>query len=92
VASEFGLLAIYVIVRSAGGLYSLKMPRAIAAKKNGGFDPGVFLATIGIGRKILVVPKKQAIFAQGDEIAIKTESKGTVWLRAVAAIEPRTLY
>jgi CRP-like cAMP-binding protein len=36
-----------------------------AAKKRG-FDPNVFLATIGDGRKILAVPKKQTIFAQGD--------------------------
>jgi CRP/FNR family cyclic AMP-dependent transcriptional regulator len=38
-----------------------------AAKKNRGFDPDTFLATIGDGRKILSVPKKQAIFAQGDD-------------------------
>ena len=30
------------------------------------FDPNTFLATIGDGRKILAVPKKQAIFTQGD--------------------------
>jgi CRP/FNR family cyclic AMP-dependent transcriptional regulator len=30
------------------------------------FDPNTFLATIGEGRKILAVPKKQTIFAQGD--------------------------
>jgi CRP/FNR family cyclic AMP-dependent transcriptional regulator len=31
------------------------------------FDPNTFLATIGEGRKILAVQKKQVIFAQGDE-------------------------
>jgi CRP-like cAMP-binding protein len=36
------------------------------AKKIGGFDPGAFLATIGDGRKILTIAKKQGIFAQGD--------------------------
>ena len=30
------------------------------------FDPKTFLATIGEGRKILAVPKKQTIFTQGD--------------------------
>jgi CRP/FNR family transcriptional regulator, cyclic AMP receptor protein len=35
-------------------------------KKTGEFDPDTFLATIGDGRKILSVPKKQVIFAQGD--------------------------
>jgi len=37
------------------------------APKNGPkFDPQVFLDTIGEGRKALLVPKKQTIFAQGD--------------------------
>jgi CRP-like cAMP-binding protein len=49
-------------------LYSSKMPPSITAKKkNREFDPDVFLATIGDGRKILAVLKKQTIFAQGDE-------------------------
>jgi CRP-like cAMP-binding protein len=39
---------------------------AAPAKKNGEFDPNTFLATIGDGRKILAIPKKQTIFAQGD--------------------------
>ena len=30
------------------------------------FDPDTFLATIGEGRKILAVQKKQTIFTQGD--------------------------
>jgi hypothetical protein len=45
------------------------MMPALAAKKNAGFDPNTFLATIGEGRKILSVPKKQTIFAQGDDPA-----------------------
>src|SRR6185312_7696677 len=37
------------------------------APKNGlQFDPQVFLDTIGEGRKALLFPKKQTIFAQGD--------------------------
>jgi len=38
-----------------------------ATKKNHQFDPDTFLATIGDGRKILAVPRKQVIFAQGDD-------------------------
>ena len=45
--------------RKAGGT-------SLAAKKTRDFDPHAFLATIGKGRKVLTVPKKQAIFAQGD--------------------------
>src|SRR5450755_457256 len=36
-------------------------------KKNREFDPNTFLATIGEGRKNLVVSKRQGIFAQGDD-------------------------
>jgi CRP/FNR family transcriptional regulator, cyclic AMP receptor protein len=43
------------------------MTPLIVAKRNREFDPDTFLATIGDGRKILSVPKKQMIFAQGDE-------------------------
>src|ERR1700730_4378418 len=43
------------------------MRLSAVATKNRGFDPDTFLATIGDGRKILSVPKKQVIFAQGDE-------------------------
>ena len=58
-----------------------------AAKKNGGFDPDVFLATIGDGRKILVVLKKQMIFAQGDQAdAIFYVQKGKVRLTVVSKI------
>jgi hypothetical protein len=40
-------------------------PRA-AAKKRRDFDPRAFLATIGEGRKFVLLPKKQGIYAQGD--------------------------
>src|SRR5882762_7692259 len=42
------------------------MKSSAVRKKNRGFEPDTFLATIGDGRKILSVPKKQVIFAQGD--------------------------
>ena len=35
-------------------------------KKGREFDPHTFLATIGDGRKFLAVPKKNAVFTQGD--------------------------
>ena len=37
-----------------------------AAQNQSAFDPAVFLATIGKGRKAMVFSKKQAIFTQGE--------------------------
>ena len=42
------------------------MARTVPAKKNRDFDPKKFLATIGEGREVVVFPKKQTIFTQGD--------------------------
>jgi CRP-like cAMP-binding protein len=39
---------------------------SLVAKRQRDFDPHAFLVTIGKGRKVLAVPKKQAIFAQGE--------------------------
>jgi len=36
------------------------------AKKRSEFDPNTFLSTIGGGRKIAALSKKQTIFVQGD--------------------------
>lgn len=41
-------------------------PRAAAKKKKLNFDPHAFLGTIGEGRKLLLIPNKRRIFAQGD--------------------------
>lgn len=69
------------------GLYLRKMPSSTAVKRNGGFDPDTFLATIGEGRKILTVAKKQAIFAQGDEAdAVFYVQKGKVRLTVVSKV------
>ena len=58
---------------------------AVAAKKKREFDPNTFLATIGDGRKILAVPKKQMIFAQGDAAdAVFYIQKGKVRLTVVS--------
>jgi CRP/FNR family transcriptional regulator, cyclic AMP receptor protein len=63
------------------------MKLAAAAKKNGGFDPNIFLATIGDGRKMLAVPRKQLIFAQGDSAdAVFYIQKGKVRLTVVSKI------
>jgi CRP-like cAMP-binding protein len=39
---------------------------SVAAKKRRAFDPHSFLETIGQGRKFVLFPKGQTIFAQGD--------------------------
>jgi CRP-like cAMP-binding protein len=39
---------------------------ATIAKRKPDFDPKNFLATIGVGRKVVAFPKKETIFAQGD--------------------------
>jgi len=55
------------------------------ANKKREFDPNTFLATIGDGRKILAVPKKQTIFAQGDQAdAVFYLRKGKVRLTVVS--------
>jgi CRP/FNR family transcriptional regulator, cyclic AMP receptor protein len=61
------------------------MKMVTAGKKNREFDPNTFLATIGDGRKIVAVPKKQAIFTQGDEAdAVFYVQKGRVRLTVVS--------
>ena len=63
------------------------MPSSPAPKKTRAFDPDVFLATIGEGRKILTVLKKQTIFAQGDEAdAIFYVQRGRVRLTVVSKV------
>jgi CRP/FNR family transcriptional regulator, cyclic AMP receptor protein len=59
----------------------------VAAKKKSGFRPKTFLATMGVGRKILSVPKKQTIFAQGDGAdAVFYVQKGKVQLTVVSKV------
>jgi CRP/FNR family transcriptional regulator, cyclic AMP receptor protein len=61
------------------------MKLSAALNKNRGFDPDTFLATIGDGRKILSVPQKQPIFAQGDAAdAVFYIQKGKVRLTVVS--------
>jgi CRP/FNR family cyclic AMP-dependent transcriptional regulator len=57
------------------------------AKTKRGFDPNTFLATIGEGRKSLVVSRKQRIFTQGDKAdAVFYIQKGKVKLTVVSKI------
>ncbi|MGC2185932.1 MAG: Crp/Fnr family transcriptional regulator [Terriglobales bacterium] len=57
------------------------------AKKNCGFDPSTFLATIGEGRKSLTVSRKQVVFTQGDRAdAVFYIQKGKVRLTVVSKI------
>lgn len=59
----------------------------VASSKKNGFDSKTFLATIGDGRKILTVPKKEMVFAQGDSAdAVFYVQKGKVRLTVVSKI------
>ena len=61
------------------------MKLSAAANKNRGFDPDTFLATIGEGRKIVSIPNKQLIYAQGDAAdAVFYVQKGKVRLSVVS--------
>jgi CRP/FNR family transcriptional regulator, cyclic AMP receptor protein len=61
------------------------MNSTAATKKKRGFDPNTFLATIGDGRRILAVPKKQSIFTQGDRAdAVFYIQRGKVRLTVVS--------
>jgi CRP/FNR family transcriptional regulator, cyclic AMP receptor protein len=61
------------------------MTRASVSKKKRAFDPNTFLATIGEGRRILAIPKRQIIFAQGDEAdAVFYVQRGKVRLTVVS--------
>ncbi len=63
------------------------MVSAAPSKRLLEFDPKTFLATIGVGRKLLTVPKKQTIFTQGDGAdAVFYIQKGKVRLTVVSKI------
>ncbi|MGC2450198.1 MAG: cyclic nucleotide-binding domain-containing protein, partial [Candidatus Sulfotelmatobacter sp.] len=61
------------------------MIRIALGKNARKFDPDTFLATIGEGRKILAIRKKQNIFTQGDSAdAVFYVQKGKVRLTVVS--------
>lgn len=56
-------------------------------KNNRDFDPKKFLATIGEGRKVMAIPKKETVFAQGDAAdAVFYIQEGKVRLTVVSKI------
>jgi CRP/FNR family transcriptional regulator, cyclic AMP receptor protein len=65
----------------------MMMGPATASKKVRAFNPGTFLATIGEGRKSLIVSKKQNVFTQGDAAdAVFYIQKGKVRLTVVSKV------
>src|SRR5712692_5340040 len=61
------------------------MKLSAVANKNREFDPDTFLATIGDGRKLLSVPNRELIFAQGDAAdSVFYIQKGQVRLTVVS--------
>jgi CRP/FNR family transcriptional regulator, cyclic AMP receptor protein len=61
------------------------MARIAMGKNDREFDPNIFLATIGDGRKIVAVLKKQRIYTQGDRAdAVFYVQKGKVRLTVVS--------
>src|ERR1017187_9294557 len=71
----------------SSGLQLTQMKSVMVAKKKREFDPNTFLATIGDGRKMLAVKKRQLIFAQGDGAdAIFYLQKGKVRLTVVSHV------
>ena len=63
------------------------VPPTKSANKKRDFDPKKFLATIGEGRKVVVFPKKQTIFTQGDAAdAVFYIQEGKVSLTVVSKI------
>lgn len=63
------------------------MASTTLAKNKRDFDPRTFLATIGEGRKVVALPKKQTIFAQGDPAdAVFYIQEGKVRLTVVSKI------
>jgi CRP/FNR family transcriptional regulator, cyclic AMP receptor protein len=63
------------------------MTLVAVSKKNRGFNPSTFLASIGEGRKSLNVAKRQGIFTQGDAAdAVFYIQKGKVRLTVVSKV------
>ena len=63
------------------------MESVAVSRKNRAFDPSIFLATIGEGRKSLTLSRSQGIFAQGDAAdAVFYIQKGKVRLSVVSKV------
>jgi len=63
------------------------MGSVAASKKNNGFNPATFLATIGEGRKNLTVSAKHSVFTQGDAAdSVFYIQKGKIKLSVVSKV------
>src|SRR5882724_9421103 len=61
------------------------MRSGVPARKKRGFDPNIFLAGLGQGRKMLAIRKKQRIFSQGESAdSVFYIQKGRVRLTVVS--------
>jgi CRP/FNR family cyclic AMP-dependent transcriptional regulator len=80
------------ILRKSSGVYLCSLEKSLGPRTKSGtnrrdFDPRKFLATIGEGRKVVALPKKQTIFSQGDAAdAVFYIQKGSVRLTVVSKI------
>jgi CRP/FNR family transcriptional regulator, cyclic AMP receptor protein len=80
------------ILREFDGVYLRNLEKSLGPRTKSGtnrrdFDPRKFLATIGSGRKVVALPKKQTIFSQGDAAdAVFYIQKGSVRLTVVSKI------
>jgi CRP/FNR family cyclic AMP-dependent transcriptional regulator len=62
-----------------------RLVRTLAISQKRDFDPKTFLATIGDGRKIVLVPKRGTIYTQGDAAdSVFYIQKGSIRLTVVA--------
>ena len=61
---------------------------SVVRNKRRYFDPDAFLATIGEGRRFVLFPRKQTIFAQGDTadavLYIQTGKVNSPWSQRLA--------
>jgi CRP/FNR family cyclic AMP-dependent transcriptional regulator len=78
-----------VLRRATGTLHEeikkTQMVRIATGKNAREFDPNTFLATIGKGRKIVAVQKKQTVYSQGEQAdAVFYVQKGRVRLTVVS--------
>jgi CRP/FNR family cyclic AMP-dependent transcriptional regulator len=62
----FILASFFIKLHFRGAFLSGASSLVMGVKKQREFDPRTFLATIGEGRKFVLFPKKNGIFAQGD--------------------------
>jgi len=66
---------------------------AMLTKRKRDFEPESFLATIGVGRKVVAFPRKEIVFAQGDAAdSVFYIREGKVRLTVVSKIGKEVLW